>query len=421
MSMMGMVDYKCPLCNEEFEYLVQFSYTTFGQNLDFKPFGAATIPSPIPKCLKCNFVFDNELFTKKDIKLLKEELGKNNIFLNEPDMPNYYYLAKEFEILNKKIDTIIFYYCCAIWEDSENKHFKYISSIYMDKIKNIDNTNKNYYRYKLIELDFLRRLNEFDKAKELIIFLIHDKKFPSEYMCILDLQFDLMKKRFTDEHEMPKINYPEKPKRRKSYKSRDEQKIIKEKEEALIKIINSDSKLYGYKKIMEIAYKIINDFVYTVIVNVRKNDIIVLVNVKPMILDKTLWEITKYFDKTIDEPESYHVNGNVVAQYVQIKNFIIEYDKPEEAKEIYKKIIEQADSEIELHRKNIFNIQTFQELIKDDNNQYKNNILMAVLNKNYKEAIEKIDIQINREETDKFVVGKYNLIDFIKVYCEKHC
>jgi len=33
----------CPICKEKFEYMAQFSYFTLGKNLDFKPFGAATI------------------------------------------------------------------------------------------------------------------------------------------------------------------------------------------------------------------------------------------------------------------------------------------------------------------------------------------------------------------------------------------
>jgi hypothetical protein len=44
MSTIRIVRYKCPICKEKFNYVIQFSYTTFGVNLDFKPFGAAIIP-----------------------------------------------------------------------------------------------------------------------------------------------------------------------------------------------------------------------------------------------------------------------------------------------------------------------------------------------------------------------------------------
>ncbi|MCL2187011.1 MAG: hypothetical protein FWB86_14360, partial [Treponema sp.] len=61
MSTMGEVKCTCPFCKEKFEYMAQLSYSTFGQYLDFKPFGAATIPTPIPKCPKCNIVFIEKL------------------------------------------------------------------------------------------------------------------------------------------------------------------------------------------------------------------------------------------------------------------------------------------------------------------------------------------------------------------------
>ena len=64
-STVGGVEYNCPLCNTGFKSLTQFSYTTFGQNLDLRPYGAAIIPTPVPKCPNCNLVFSTILLQKE--------------------------------------------------------------------------------------------------------------------------------------------------------------------------------------------------------------------------------------------------------------------------------------------------------------------------------------------------------------------
>jgi len=205
MSTMGEIEYTCPICGQTFSFMTQFSYTTFGCNLDFKPFGAATIPTPIPKCTKCNFAFSDELFDENDITLLKDILQKNNIYEIEPNMPDYYYLAKECELLNKDIDTITFYYSSAIWENENKNVFKKLTKILLEYIDKIDRKNDNYYLYQLIKLDYLRRLKKFSEAKEVILTLCNDEEFPDDkFMKVLEYQFELINKEDIEEHEMPK-------------------------------------------------------------------------------------------------------------------------------------------------------------------------------------------------------------------------
>ena len=196
---------KCPICATSFEYWVQHSYTTFGCNLDFKPYGAAVIPNPIAKCPKCFFVFDKKLFSKNEIEIIKKKIKKNNIFEQDPNMPNYFYLAKEFEMLNKNIDTIIYYYTSAIWEKPKYNILKKITNILFSYYENIDETNNNFYIYKLIKLDYLRRLRRSKKALYLIQSLYNKNNFPIEYKVVLDLQKELIHKHDTNEHKMPNI------------------------------------------------------------------------------------------------------------------------------------------------------------------------------------------------------------------------
>jgi hypothetical protein len=199
---MNEAEYKCPFCGKKFEYRTQRSYTTFGQFLDFKPYGAAKIPTPVPKCPKCNLVFFKELFTKGDINKLKKKFVNNNIFQLEPGMPNYYYLAKEFELLDKEIDKIIYYYHSAIWEN--DGVFEKIANIIIQYFERINDKDKNYYIYKLIKIDFLRRLEQFIPAIELIESLKNDTNFPNDnFWKLLDYQLKLIEEKNIREHKMP--------------------------------------------------------------------------------------------------------------------------------------------------------------------------------------------------------------------------
>ena len=91
-STVGEQEFECPICSTRFNYRVQYSYTLLGKNLDLKPVGAAIIPTPIPKCEKCGFVFDNDLFSEEELKILEEYLSKNNFPNADKNYPNYYYL-----------------------------------------------------------------------------------------------------------------------------------------------------------------------------------------------------------------------------------------------------------------------------------------------------------------------------------------
>jgi hypothetical protein len=201
---MDMAEYKCPICGEEFDHMTQFSYTIIGRNLDFKPFGMASIPTPVPECPKCDFVFFRNMFSEEDINKIKEKLQINNIFEFEPNMPNYYYLAKECELLEKEIDEIIHYYHSAIWQTNNEKLFDKIANIIMAYFEKINNTNENYYIYKLIKIDFLRRLKRFKEAADLVELLKNDTDFPdNDFGEVLNYQLELIEKNDIGEHTMP--------------------------------------------------------------------------------------------------------------------------------------------------------------------------------------------------------------------------
>jgi hypothetical protein len=176
--------------------------------LDFKPFGAAIIPTPIPRCPKCSFVFEKETFSKKEIKIIKKLLVNNNIFELEPGMPHYYYLARECELLNKNTDVLIDHYLSAIWENSNKANnkdvFKKIANITIKYYDQVDKDDENYHAYKIIELDLLRRLGEFENAIELIETLKKDTNLPeNKFRQVLPYQLYLINENDIEEHKTP--------------------------------------------------------------------------------------------------------------------------------------------------------------------------------------------------------------------------
>jgi uncharacterized C2H2 Zn-finger protein len=204
-STIGLELFNCPICQKEFEYRVQYSYSTFGQNLDLRPYGAAIIPSPIPKCPNCGFVFSEEMFTEKEIKILKEAFEINNIFMNEPDMPNYYYLAREMEILRKNLDNIIWFFLSAVWENNDKNKKDILVNTTIEYIDKLEKTNKSYNDYQLVKLDLLRRSGKFDEAKNQIDIIKKDTNFYKDYTIkIIDLQTELISEKNIDEHAIPR-------------------------------------------------------------------------------------------------------------------------------------------------------------------------------------------------------------------------
>ncbi len=203
-STLGMHRFTCPLCTEHFESRVQNSYSIFGQNLDLKPVGAAVVPAPVPKCPKCGLVFQEGLFSAEETVKLKEYLTKNNIFVKEPGMPNYYYLARELEILNKHIEIIVFFYLSSVWENKDKSREWELMDITIDRIDRISIKSEEYETYQLVKLDLLRRSGRFWEAKVLIEEIRANESFCEGYIIkVIDYQAELILIQDQKEHALP--------------------------------------------------------------------------------------------------------------------------------------------------------------------------------------------------------------------------
>lgn len=193
----------CPFCNNEFTNTIAISFHTAGTNLDLKPVEFMPVPDFLQRCPKCGFYFLRGLFSEDDIVKIKTMNMADSIYSKEPNMPRYYYLARICELLNKDEDRILYFYHSAIWKDL--LFFDVISEIMLNYFERTKPSDKNYYKYKIIKLDFLRRKGEFEKAGDLIKELEKDEQFSSEknHKTLLEYQQELIDKKDTEEHRWP--------------------------------------------------------------------------------------------------------------------------------------------------------------------------------------------------------------------------
>jgi hypothetical protein len=197
-------EYICPICSNKFICTSQESYSIFGRYLDLKPFGAAIIPNPIPKCNICNFVFDENYFSENEILLLKSyilsDLIKNQVY----QYTNYYYLAKEMEFVGRNISDIAWMYVCGFWENKKIEYNNYLMQNAISYLRLVTEESEFYFSSLIIIMDFYRRLGDKENCKNIIEIIKNDDNlYFDKYIEIVDLQEQLLDKNDRDEHIIP--------------------------------------------------------------------------------------------------------------------------------------------------------------------------------------------------------------------------
>jgi rubredoxin len=219
----------CPLCGATVSYWKQFSYSIFTYGLDLKPIGAARIPQPVPRCENCGFVFIEEYFTDDEINILRSHIIDESIFSGRENLPKYYYLAFELELLgNKNYDEMLYFYVCAVWEYSFNKMaveymekneventrginfditiFRFLMQEAVKKINAMSTISEQYNNMQLVKLDFLRRLGLFEESKMLSEDIKNNEIiYQGIVVDIIEYQMELIKNKDIDEHYLEEI------------------------------------------------------------------------------------------------------------------------------------------------------------------------------------------------------------------------
>jgi hypothetical protein len=203
---------------------------------------------------------------------------------------------------------------------------------------------------------------------------------------------------------------------------KEEMKQLKENEKALELTIKNNSKLYGYKTVSGLVYKIIDDliFIISIGINYTNKNITVSIQYKPIILDKMFWKIFNMAEETKSKPLSFHVNGVFTAKTIKINNFELNYNNKEEAEMKFKEIINHSNNIIEQYRQKVNNVDDFYECIINEEEQYLNIILVDIIKNNYEKALDKIDNCIKNNRDGGFMDENYkSIIMSAKEYCEK--
>jgi acetolactate synthase small subunit len=191
--------------------------------------------------------------------------------------------------------------------------------------------------------------------------------------------------------------------------------------------VKNNYKLYGYKAVSGILYKPINDILFQVkfyfegsFEKITLKDFCVRIICKPLILDEIFWKIIKMEDTGKKTRLSFHVNALFAARPVNISKYLIEFN----IEDIEKTVIEEmkkANNVIDEYSKKIYDLNTFYEFIKNEPEEYLNRILVNILNKKYKKALEECIQCINENKNGGYVNGNTNetIITYIKEYIEK--
>ncbi|GHV67919.1 hypothetical protein FACS1894199_14320 [Bacteroidia bacterium] len=165
------------------------------------------VPDPIPKCPNCHFAFAADLFTKEEIIKLKTEFKGNNIFEVEPNMPKYYYLAREGEFIHRDKENIVWWFLSAVWENKDETLKKKLINITIEYINKLNEADEIYNTYQMVKLDLLRRSGQFDDALQIIEKIKMNTEFYKDIIIkIIDYQIELIKTKDKDEHSIPQNN-----------------------------------------------------------------------------------------------------------------------------------------------------------------------------------------------------------------------
>lgn len=224
------VEINCPLCGAPVSYWKQLSYTLFTSGLDLKPVGAAVIPDPIPKCKNCGIVFIEEYFTDEQINMLRNFKSDNEFFAKDENLPNYYYLASEIELLGGgNYGKIAYFYICSVWEYSAVKTmveymkenaienvaginfdintFRFLMQNAVEKINAVSTEFDDYNNMQLVKLDFLRRLGLFDESAILIESIRDNEElYHGLVVNIIEYQTKLIESKDIEEHYLNELH-----------------------------------------------------------------------------------------------------------------------------------------------------------------------------------------------------------------------
>lgn len=202
---------------------------------------------------------------------------------------------------------------------------------------------------------------------------------------------------------------------------REDRTRIKEAKGQLDKVVKSISKEHGFKTITGLVYKIIDDFVFVVIVSIPPDDVGKKISInlyfKPLALDELFWDIFQITNAK-NMPKSFHVNGAFTAPLVALKSWKKSIETIEEIEEVYRGILLEVSQLVKEQLEIINDLSTFKLFIQEQPNSQLNEILVEIQEEAYVKALEMINEEVSQSRSSGFSdsSGK-NFYIYARDYC----
>ena len=204
-----------------------------------------------------------------------------------------------------------------------------------------------------------------------------------------------------------------------------EQQAVRELKKTVAKTLKSLVKEFGYKLLSGWIYKVVNDYLYLVSIDVYPASlgkyISTKISVKPLIIDNIFWEVYEMDDlgTTSINP---HISASEGPYPLTIKEYNTPVESPDEVNYALVRIFEEADSIINEYNKHFTDISSFKSELegREDEHSVLGIILCYIAEGNYKEALSITKEEIKKGNLGSFAKYDENGVTGINEYLEKY-
>ena len=205
-----------------------------------------------------------------------------------------------------------------------------------------------------------------------------------------------------------------------------EQQAVRELKKTVAKTLKSLVKEFGYKLLSGWIYKVVNDYLYLVNIDVYPVSlgkyISTKISVKPLIIDNIFWEVYEMDDLVKITSINPHISASEGPYPLIIKEYNTPAGPTDELDYALIRVFEEADSIINEYNKRFTDISSFKSELegREDEHSVLGIILCDIAEGNYKDALS-----ITKEEIKKGNIGSFakydeNGVTGINEYLEKY-
>ena len=205
-----------------------------------------------------------------------------------------------------------------------------------------------------------------------------------------------------------------------------EQQAVRELKKTVAKTLKSLVKEFGYKLLSGWIYKVVNDYLYLVNIDVYPVSlgkyISTKISVKPLIIDNIFWEVYEMDDLVKITSINPHISASEGPYPLIIKEYNTPAGPTDEVDYALIRVFEEADSIINEYNKRFTDISSFKSELegREDEHSVLGIILCDIAEGNYKEALSITKEEIKKGNLGSFAKYDENGVTGINEYLEKY-